>query len=79
MKPNDREAILARVNAALAPLPERARLPEFDTEIAVLRQVLANRDPLAVFAERLQRVNGLAVTDVPALVARLRADVEARR
>jgi L-lactate dehydrogenase complex protein LldG len=74
MKSNDREAILARVNAALAPLAERAPRPEFDTEIAVLRQVLANRDPLAAFTERLQRVNGLALTEVPALVAHLRGD-----
>lgn len=69
---DDREAILGRVRAALAPLAERAKMPDYDTEIAVLRQVLANRDPLVVFADRLQRVNGSALTDVPALVNRLR-------
>ncbi len=69
---DDREAILGRVRSALAPLTERAALPAYDTEIAVLRQLLANRDPLAVFADRLRGVNGTALTDIPALVKQLR-------
>jgi L-lactate dehydrogenase complex protein LldG len=70
---DDRESILSRVRGALAPLHERAALPDFDTELAVMRRVLANRDPYAVFAERLKLVNGLALTDVGALAAFLRA------
>ena len=67
--PDDREAILARVRAALAPLPERAALPDYDTELAVVRKLLAHRDPLEVFAERIKLVHGEALTD-PAELAR---------
>jgi L-lactate dehydrogenase complex protein LldG len=70
---DDRESILSRVRGALAPLTERAALPEFDSEIAVMRSLLTNHDPAIVFAERLKRVNGLALTDPAALVAHLRA------
>ncbi|MSU69329.1 MAG: hypothetical protein EXS39_00830 [Opitutaceae bacterium] len=70
---DDRESILARVRGALAPLSERAALPDYDTEIAVMRSLLADRDPLTVFTERIKRVNGLALTEPAALVAHLRA------
>ena len=70
---DDREAILSRVRGALAPLRERAPLPDYDAEIAVLRNVIAGRDLVELFAERTKRVNGLAFTDVPAVVAHLRA------
>jgi L-lactate dehydrogenase complex protein LldG len=70
---DDREAILSRVRGALAPLRERAPLPKYDSEIAVMRKLVAGRDPLEVFAERIKRVNGLALTDVAALAAHLRA------
>lgn len=69
----DREAILSRVRGALAPLHRRAPLPDYDPEIAVLRQVLAGRDLADLFAERLKRVGGLAFTDAAALGAHLRA------
>ena len=65
----DREAILSRVRGALAPLHRRAPLPDYDPEIAVLRQVLAGRDLAELFAERLKRVGGLAFTDPAALAA----------
>lgn len=68
----DRESILSRVRGALAPLHERAPMPEYSTEIAVMRQMMGDRDRLAVFTERTARVNGLALTDPAALVARLR-------
>ena len=70
---DDRESILSRVRGALAPLRQRAALPDFDTELSVMRKVLANRDALAVFAERVVRVNGLVLTDIAALAAHLRA------
>ena len=70
---DDREAILSRVRGALAPLRERAALPAYDSEIAVMRKLLAGRDRVELFVERLKRVNGLAFTDVAALVAHLRA------
>jgi L-lactate dehydrogenase complex protein LldG len=70
---DDREAILSRVRGALAPLRDRAPLPSYDTEMAVMRKLLTGRDLIDVFAERIKRVNGLALTGIPALVAHLRA------
>ncbi len=71
--PDDREAIFGRVRAALTPLPERAAMPSYDTEIAVVRKLLAGRDLLAVFTERIKLVNGEALTDPAELVRRFRA------
>lgn len=71
---DEREAILARVQQALAPLPRRAAVPDYDSEIAVLRQLLAGRDLAELFAERIRRVNGLAFTAPEALAAHLRAN-----
>lgn len=68
----DRESIFSRVRGALAPLHERAAMPDYTTEIAVMRQMIGNRDKLAVFTERIALVNGLALTDPAALIARLR-------
>ncbi len=70
---DDRESILSRVRGALAPLRERAAMPDYTTEIAVMRNLLAGRDALAVFSERIKRVNGIALTDPAALVEKLRA------
>ncbi|MBI5771407.1 MAG: LUD domain-containing protein [Verrucomicrobia bacterium] len=70
---DDRESILSRVRGALAPLHERAALPDYDTEIAVMRSLIAGRDLAEVFTERIKRVSGLAVADPAALVAHLRA------
>ncbi len=70
---DDREAIFSRVRGALAPLRERAPLPDYDPEMAVMRRLIAGRDPVELFSERIKRVNGLALTDPAALVAHLRA------
>lgn len=70
---DDREAILSRVRGALAPLRERAPLPDYDTEMAVMRNLIAGRDLAELFAERIKRVNGLALTSPAALVDHLRA------
>ena len=69
---DDRESILSRVRGALAPLHERAAMPDYTTELAVMRQMMGSRDGLVVFSERLALVNGIALTDPVALVARLR-------
>jgi L-lactate dehydrogenase complex protein LldG len=69
----DREAILSRVRGALAPLRERAPLPQYDAEIAVLRNVIAGRDLVELLAERAKRVSALVLTDPAELVTRLRA------
>lgn len=69
----DREAILSRVRGALAPLHERAPLPQYDAEIAVMRNLIAGRDLRDLFAERAKRVSGVVFTETAALVAHLRA------
>ena len=71
--PDDREAILSRVRGALAPLHTRAALPDYDSGMSVMRGMIAGRDLAELFAERIKRVGGSALTDVSALVARLRA------
>lgn len=70
---DDREAIFSRVRGALAPLRERAPLPAYESEIAVLRTLIAGRDLAELFAERTRKVNGMAFTDPAAVVAHLRA------
>lgn len=69
---DDREAIFSRVRGALAPLHERAPMPDYTTELAVMRQMMGSRDVLAVFTERIALANGIALTAPAALVARLR-------
>lgn len=69
---DDREQILSRVRSALAPLKERAALPDYDGGLAIMRKLTAGRDLTELFAERLKAVNGFAFTDPAALVARLR-------
>jgi len=70
---DDRESILSRVRGALAPLHERSVMPDYTTELAVMRQMIAGRDLFTVFAERLKLVNGLALTEPAALAEKLRA------
>jgi L-lactate dehydrogenase complex protein LldG len=69
---DDRESILSRVRGALAPLHERAALPQYDSDLAVLRKLIGGRDLVELFAERIKRVNGLALTGVAALTDLLR-------
>lgn len=69
---DDRESILSRVRGALAPLHDRAPLPEYDSELAVLRKMIAGRDLVELFSERLRRLNGLAVTKPADVVEYLR-------
>ena len=70
---DDRDAILSRVRGALASLPERAPLPAYDSEMAVMRSMIAGRDLAELFVERIKRVSGLALTTPAELVAHLRA------
>ena len=71
---DDRELILGRVRQALAPLPTRAPRPEYDSELAVMRTLIAGRDLVDLFGERIRKVNGLAFTDIAAVAAHLRAN-----
>jgi len=69
---DDREAILSRVRGALAPLRDRAALPDYDMEIAVMRKMIVGRDLAELFAERMTRVNGIVFTEPLAVVKYLR-------
>jgi L-lactate dehydrogenase complex protein LldG len=71
---DDREAILSRVRGALAPLRERAPLPQYDSDLAVMRGMITGRDRVELFAERTRRVNGQSFTELPALVEHLRTN-----
>jgi Uncharacterized conserved protein len=66
-----RDTLLARVKAALAPLPERAPLPDWDRELVVMREARGAVDAWTLFAERLKGVNGTPLTSAAELVALL--------
>lgn len=68
---DDRNAILARVRSALAPLAQRAPLPDWSREIVVMRSARGAIDAWALFAERMRAVNGTPLTSVAELVALL--------
>jgi L-lactate dehydrogenase complex protein LldG len=69
----DRDEIMGRVRGALAPLPERARMPEFNTGLELARTRAGSGDPVAEFTARLVAVNGEVAPDAAALAATLRA------
>jgi L-lactate dehydrogenase complex protein LldG len=69
---DDREAILAKVRGALAPLAVRAAMPDYDSGLELARTRLDAGEPLAEFAERLRAVNGEVVADAGALAALFR-------
>jgi len=66
-----RDQILARVQAALTPLPARAPLPDWDRELIRMRPAQPATDPWPLFAERLTAVHGTPLTSVADLVALL--------
>ncbi len=66
-----REQILSRVRNALAPLPQRATLPDWDRDLVILREAHGNVDRWTLFAERLKAVNGRPITTIAELVSYL--------
>ena len=46
---DDQEAIFSRVRGALAPLRDRAPLPQYDADIAVMRALIGGRDLVDLF------------------------------
>ena len=68
---SDRETILSRVRSALAPLTQRAALPDWEAELVIMRQARGQVDAWTLFAERLRGVNGAPLTGVAGLVALL--------
>ncbi|OHE81591.1 MAG: hypothetical protein A3G75_05455 [Verrucomicrobia bacterium RIFCSPLOWO2_12_FULL_64_8] len=68
---SDRDAILSRVQAALAPLRERVALPDWDRELVRMRGAARPADLWSLFAERLRAVNGTPLESAANLVALL--------
>ena len=68
---SDRDTILTRVKSALAPLPQRAALPDWEAELVIMRQARGTVDAWTLFAERMRGVNGTPLTTVAELVALL--------
>jgi L-lactate dehydrogenase complex protein LldG len=68
-----RDQILAKVRAALAPLPQRAALPDWSAELAVARKLVEGRDPVELFAERTKLVNARCLFSAADLVRDLAA------
>jgi len=66
-----RDFILSRVRSALAPLPQRAALPDWERELVVLREARGPVDAWALFAARLKAVNGTPLESVAELVVLL--------
>lgn len=66
-----REKILSRVRSALAPLPKRAPLPDWDRDLVVLREAHAGIDRWTLFAEQFAAVNGRPLASLTDLVAYL--------
>jgi L-lactate dehydrogenase complex protein LldG len=66
-----REQILSCVREALAPLPDRAPLPDWERELVVLREARGVIDLWSLFAKRLKAVNGTPLTSGAELVALL--------
>jgi L-lactate dehydrogenase complex protein LldG len=71
---SSREQILSRVRNALAPLPKRAPLPDWDRDLVVLREAHAGVDRWTLFAERFRAVNGRPLNTIADLIARLIED-----
>jgi L-lactate dehydrogenase complex protein LldG len=69
---DDRDAIMARVRGALAPLKARAALPDYDSGIELARARAGSADPVAEFSLRLRAVNGEVAEGPAALAALLR-------
>jgi len=67
---SERDSILARVRQALAPLPRRVPLPEWDHENVRPKTDPAPGDLWPRFCERLRAVNGTPLTaaELPALL-----------
>jgi L-lactate dehydrogenase complex protein LldG len=69
---SERELILSRVRAALAPLGRRAPLPDWGPGLLRRRDARPGADPWQLFSERLRAVNGTPLA-APAELAALLA------
>jgi L-lactate dehydrogenase complex protein LldG len=71
--PTDRQQILARVREALAPLPRRAPLPDWERELVIMRAAQGQPELWPLFSERLRAVNGTPLDRIEELVTLLKA------
>jgi L-lactate dehydrogenase complex protein LldG len=71
---DSREQILSRVRAALAPLGQRAPLPDWDTSLVVQREARAATDLWAHFSERFKIAKGTPFTAAAELAAFLESN-----
>jgi L-lactate dehydrogenase complex protein LldG len=70
---DSREAILGRVNRALAPLPEREPLPDWDMDLSVAHPIVDGRDVFELLVERVKLTHATVVTDAAEIVKVLKA------
>ena len=63
---------MQRVKDALAPLTERAPLPDWEQELVVMREARGEVEAWALLAERLRLINGTPLDRTEDLVALLR-------
>lgn len=68
---NARDTILSRVGTALAGIPRRATLPDWDIELAQARKLVGGRPAEEVFAERIRLVNGRCMSSAKEVAAAL--------
>lgn len=66
-----RENIMRRVRDALAPLPERAALPDWDQTLVHKRQPATTTDHWAEFSRQLQAVNATPLNQLTELITLL--------
>lgn len=69
---DQREAVMGRVRKALAALPERAAMPEWDMDLSVVHKIVDGRDLLELLTERVKMTNATVVTDAAEIVRRLK-------
>jgi L-lactate dehydrogenase complex protein LldG len=69
---DEREAIMARVRGALAPLKDRAAMPEYNGAVELARKRREAGDPMAEFTSRIVAVNGEVAPSPQALAESLR-------
>lgn len=69
---DDRALVFGRIRDALGTRTERAKAPDYLSDVAVARAALAGRDLVEAFVTRLERVRGRAFTTPGALAAWLR-------
>ena len=71
--PGERDTILSKVKGALAPLRDRAAMPDYDEAMELARKRRDSGDPVAEFTARITAVNGEVAASPQALAERLRA------